>query len=588
MRHLLKSSHQVFSFSKVFQATIISLGVASSAWGQALPPTGQVGRDTLPAVPPRDASPIAAPAPSAGVASVKTAAVSVVVKAFNFKGNASIGTDELQAVVAPSLNQSLDLAGLDRVADAVSRHYRSKGFTVARAYLPAQQSANGVIELAIIEGRYGAVNVKNGSEISDERLRLMLANNLCDTADGKDCAGKVVTDEGLERAVLLIKDLPGTTIAASLKPGQALGTSDLDLDAKLVKRELYSLGFDNFGSPATGTVRLNANAEIYNLSNNGDSIAFGISSTNTTDTKTGSLSYSLPVGYRGQRAGIAFSRNQYRLGGDFKATLSNGISNAISAFTLYPIVRSVNQSVYIRGTAEVRNATNKVDLIQASYKTNANVVRVAINGDLVDNVYGGGYSVYGLTLSQGYIATSDPNDALPTGPKSAGRFGKVSYNLARQQALSGPTTVFASLSGQWANKNLDGSEQTGLGGPGSVRGYGGEAGGSTGAGATIELRHTVPYQIGSGFANVTYAAFLDRGWVQFYETPIVATAANTRSLSSYGLALTLQSQANAATPASASYFLRVMLGFHSMAADQTSAVDPSSRRKFWLQGGYNF
>jgi hemolysin activation/secretion protein len=572
------------------QAALLSLGILSAggAWSQALPPTGQVGRDTLPAVPPREANPIAAPAPNAGSSNANSATVSVVVKAFTFTGNTSISTEELQAVVAPSLNQQLDLAGLDKVADLVSRHYRTKGYTVARAYLPAQQSANGSIELAVIEGRYGAVNLKNGSEVSDERLRLTLVNNLCDTKDGKDCIGKVVTDAGLERAVLLIKDLPGTTIAASLKPGKALGTSDLDLDAKLVKREAYSLGFDNYGTPATGVVRLNANAEINNLSKNGDTIGLGISTTNSFNTKTGSLSYSLPVGYLGQRAGVAFSRSQYVLGAGFSATQSHGTSNALSAFTYYPLIRSVNQTVYIRGTAEVRTAINSVDLIQASFRSNANVLRVAINGDHIDSFYGGGYNVYSLTVSQGYVGTTDANDASATGAHSAGRFGKLAYSIARQQALDGPATIYANINGQYANKNLDGSEQTGLGGPSSTRGYGGEAGGSTGAAATVELRYTNPIQLGSELGNITYAAFFDRGWVQFYETPIVAGATNTRALSSYGLALTLQSQAKAASPTSTSYYLRAMLGLHSMATGQTSAVDPNSRRKFWIQGGYNF
>ncbi|MEY4294734.1 MAG: hypothetical protein RLY82_422, partial [Pseudomonadota bacterium] len=358
--------------------------------------------------------------------------------------------------------------------------------------------------------------------------------------------------------------------------------------AKLVKREAYSLGFDNYGTPATGSIRLNANAEINNLSKNGESIGLGIASTDTLGTKTGSLSYSLPIGYLGQRAGVAFSRSQYVLGAGFSATQSHGTSNALSAFTYYPIIRSVNQTVYIRGTAEVRTAINSVDLIQASFRSNANVVRLAINGDHVDSFYGGGYNVYNLTLSQGYVGTTDPNDSSATGPKSAGRFGKVAYSYARQQALDGPATIYANINGQYANKNLDGSEQTGLGGPNSVRGYGGEAGGSTGAAATIELRYTNPLQIGSDISNITYAAFFDRGWVKFYEVPIVAGAANSRALSGYGLALTLQSQGKVASPASTSYYLRGMLGFHSMAAGQTSSVDPTSRRKFWIQGGYNF
>lgn len=563
------------------QTALLALGLlsAGAVWSQALPPTGFTPE------PRREASPIAAPA-QPRTAPASAAAVTVTVTGFTFTGNVTISSEELQGVVAASVGKKFDLAGLDKVADSVSRHYRTKGYTVARAYLPAQQSANGVIQLAIIEGRYGAANIKNTSKINDERLRLTLANNLCDVRDGKDCVGKTVLDAGLERAVLLIKDLPGVTATASLKPGQALGTSDLDLEVKLTKSTAYSLGYDNYGTPATGVNRINAGADLNNLRNDGDQLSLGVATTTTTDTKTGSATYTMPLGYRGQRMGVAFSRSQYRLGAGFSATQSVGTSNALSAFTSYPIQRSVNQTLYVRAAGEIRSAVNEVRLVGTSFRSNATVFRLGLNGDHVDSTYGGGYNVYGLTLSHGYTGTNDPADA--TGARSAGNFSKISYSFARQQALNGPATLYGNVNGQIASKNLDGSEQTGLGGPGSARGYGGEAGGSTGAGATIELRYTSPIEIGSELSNITYAAFVDRGWVRYYESQITAGAQNSRSLSSYGLTVTLQSQAKVPTPTSSGYYMRAMYGMHSMRADQQSAITPSSKGKFWLQAGYSF
>jgi hemolysin activation/secretion protein len=564
------------------KAALISLGFLSvgGAWSQALPPVGQTPELR------QEASPISAPAqPRAPVANT---AITVKVTGFTFTGNTTINTEELQRVVAASVGQALDLGDLDKVADSVSRHYRSKGYTLAKAYLPAQESANGIIQLAIIEGQYGAINLKNTSDINDERLRLTIANNLCDLADGKDCVGKTALDIGLERAVLLIKELPGVNATASLKPGSAVGTSDLELEIKPAKRTAYSLGFDNYGTPATGVTRLNAGADMNNLRRTGDQLTLGIATTTTANTKTGSAAYSEPLGYRGQRVGLAFARSQYRLGAGFSASQSVGTSNALSAFTSYPIRRSLNQTLYVRGSVEVRSAINEVRLepVESYFRSNANVVRVGLNGDHVDSIYGGGYNAYSLTFSQGYTATNNSADA--TGARSAGRFGKISYSLARQQALNGPMTLYGNINGQMANKNLDGSEQTGLGGPSSARGYGGEVGGSTGSNATIELRYTTPIQIGSELSNITYAAFVDRGWVRYYERQITVGVQNTRALSSYGLTVTLQSQAKVPTPTTWGYYARAMYGWHSMQADQQSGVEPTSRGKFWLQGGVNF
>lgn len=574
---------------KIFPATVIALGVAGFAWGQALPPTGQVGHDTMPSLPSRDKSLIIAPVSNVGGANPNIATASVVVKAFNFMGNSSISTEELQAVVALSLNQELDLAGLGKVADSVSRHYRSKGYAVARAYLPPQTIADGTVKINILEGRFGAVNLNNSSAIRHEHLAQVLSNNLCDISNGKDCVGKLIEDKGLERSILLLKDLPGVAAAASLKPGVFVGTSELDVDVKSARSTTHYVGADNFGSPSTGTTRLNASIDLSNLRNIGDQLSLGIATTTVTQTKTGSANYSFPIGYRGQRVGLAYSRNQFKLGAGFSATQSNGISNAASVFTQYPLVRGINQSLYLRASAEIRGATNNVDSLSVSYKSNANVSRIGISGDNVDGFGGGGYTVYGLTFSQGYIGSNDAADTGPSGAHSAGRFGKVAYNIARQQTISGPLTLYAALNGQQANKNLDGSEQTGLGGPFSVRGYAGESGGSSGANSTLELRYTAPIQLGSSTSSFTSALFVDRGWVQYYQTPIAAGAQNTRALSSYGLTFTLQSQAKTPTSVgAANYFLRVMLGMHSMGADQKSTVEPESKGKVWIQGGITF
>jgi len=576
---------------RVLPAALLAIGVMTSAvelaQAQSLPPAGQLGGGAQ--IPVQEDKPIQAPLPAPRTAA---GTASVVVNSFTFIGNTVISSQELQSTVADSIGKTLDFAALDALTNKVSRYYRSKGYTVARAYLPAQQSAGGAIQIAIIEGRFSKINLSNTSEVSNDRLQQTLIHNLCDTADGKDCNGKLIQDSGLERAILLVKDLPGVTATANLKPGAEVGTSDLDVSTITTKSNVYSLGFDNFGAPSTGTTRLNAGVDLNNLSNNADQLSLGIATTSKTQTKTGSITYSLPIGYYGQRVGASFSRNQYRLGAGFDATQTHGTSNALSVFTTYPVIRSVNSSLYARLSGETRGADNSVDLVNAHFHTNANVIRGGINGDNIDSFGGGGYTTYGLTLSEGYLGLSDyAGDSSASGANTAGRFGKVNYSIARQQALTGPLTLYAALNGQQASKNLDGSEQIGLGGPSSVRGYQGEAGGSTGANGSIELRYTTPVQIQSELANVTYGLFYDRGWVQYYQTVPTATTpgtANSRSLSSVGLTLTLQSQARVPTPTSVGYFLRAMYGQHSMALSQQSVINPSSKSQFWIQGGVTF
>jgi hemolysin activation/secretion protein len=579
-----------FSLRFVKAALALAALQAGFAWSQALPQAGQVNRDAQQVIPAREANPINSNSPLPAPRESLPEAITVQIKGFRFNGNVAISSEELQSLVIDSVNKRLDFAALDRVTDSISRHYRAKGFTVGRAFLPPQQSADGIILINIVEGHFSKVNIKNNSPIKTERLEQTIANNLCSVGNQKDCVGKHVKDEGLERAILIVKDLPGITGTANLKPGNVTGTSELDVEVRETKPRSYSIGFDNYGSPATGTTRLNASADFNNLRNNGDQLSLGFATTTMyNNTKTGSISYSLPIGYEGQRLGVSLARSQYRLGAGFSATRAYGLSNALSVYNSYPIIRSVNRSLYVRGSVEVRGGFNNVDAVGTSYRSSASVARLGISGDHVDGFGGGGYTVYSTTWSGGYVGNSDPTDSSATGAKSAGRFNKLAYSIARQQATVGALTLYSALSGQRGFKNLDGSEQTGLGGPSSTRGYGGEAGGSTGANATVELRYSTPFKIGDEVNNMTYGLFVDRGWVRFYETipsGTSATTANSRALSSYGLTATLQSAAKIPTPTSWGYFLRGMVGFHSM--NEPSTVDATSRRKFWLQGGVNF
>lgn len=559
------------------------------AWSQILPQAGQVNKDAELIVPPREANPVANVPPLPKPRDNLPEGVSILVKGFRFHGNVAIPSEELQSLVAASVNKQLDFGALDTLTDSISRHYRVKGFTVGRAYLPAQQSTDGFIQINIIEGHYSAINLKNTSAIKSERLEQTLANNLCSVGNNKDCVGKLIQDRGLERAVLLLKDLPGITAAVNLKPGHSTGTSELDVEVRATKTNAYTIGFDNYGSPSTGAARINSSADLNSLRHEGDQLSLGLATSTLTATKTGSANYSMPLGYEGLRIGASYARSQYRLGAGFSSTQSHGLSNALSVYSSYPLLRSVNSSAYFRGSAEMRGAVNNVDTVGTSFRTHANVVRLGLSGDHVDGLSGGGYTVYSATLSTGYVGNTDPSDSAATGARSAGRFSKLAYSIARQQAVRGGLTFYSALNAQRASKNLDGSEQTGLGGPTSVRGYGGEAGGSSGANATMELRYSSTLKIGEEINLVTYGLFVDRGWVRFYEvvpSGTAATTANSRALSSYGLTVTLQSQAKIPTPTSWGYFLRGMYGLHSM--KDPSVIDPSSKGKLWVQGGVNF
>jgi hemolysin activation/secretion protein len=52
------------------------------------------------------------------------------------------------------------------MAAKITVHYRRNGYFVAQAYLPEQDIKNGVVTIAVIEGRYGQVTLNNQAPVS--------------------------------------------------------------------------------------------------------------------------------------------------------------------------------------------------------------------------------------------------------------------------------------------------------------------------------------------------------------------------------------------------------------------------------------
>ena len=101
-----------------------------------------------------------------------------------------------------------------------------KGFLLARAYLPKQDVTAGIVEIAVIAGR---IDGKVRIDLKDPyRIRASFLQGMADRAVPGDSPVRM---EQIERAVLLMNDLPGLNSQASLEPGGVPGTTRLVVSA---------------------------------------------------------------------------------------------------------------------------------------------------------------------------------------------------------------------------------------------------------------------------------------------------------------------------------------------------------------------
>ena len=446
---------------------------------------------------PKAVKPEIAPAPKEMKAPT---GLTLTVKQFRFTGNRLLDAGQLAPVVAPYLGRQLDFAELQKAAAAVAARYREDGWVV-RAYLPQQDIDNGVVTIHIIEAVFGGALLEGEPP---SRVKLQTALAFVEEAVRK---GEPLNGDAIDRALLLLDDLPGIAAAGNLKEGRRDGETDLVL--KLADEAAYTgdAGIDDSGSRSTGatrlTLNLNANSPL------GIADLETVSLIHTEGSDYARLGATVPVGTNGWRVGGSTSHLDYRLiSPDFATMNGKGTSETYGLEASYPLLRTRLRNLYLALNADRKNFRNEANgAVTSDYHLDA--FSIALNGNLFDALGGGGANTLGLTLTDGRVDLGgSPNQAGDaTTTVTQGHYSKLRYSLSRQQTLTEKLALYGAVSGQIAGKNLDPAEKFYLGGATGVRAYpASEGGGSEGQMLNLELRARLP-------ENFTLTAFYDWGEV---------------------------------------------------------------------------
>ena len=516
-------------FSKRWRAAAALLLTASGvgnrpALAQTLPNAGsqlqQLQREHPKPLPPQGAGNFEPPPPLTSVGGA-----TVTVHEFRFAGNTLLPQRKLTRAVAGFLNRPLDFNQLQNAAIAVAQAYRNAGWVV-RAYLPQQDVTNGTVTLQIIEATLGKVTVQaQGKRISASRVERMV--------NAAQAPGKPLSADALDRALLLMSDLPGVSANGRLNEGSRQGETDLlveETDRSVVSGYVSA---DNGGERFTGAARVTEQLSLNSLFGIGDRTDAMLLHTRGSDFQ--SLGFSLPVGYSGWRVGVNASHLSYRiLTEDFASLDAHGSSTTGDLSASYPIIRSRMANLYFSVDLANKHFDNDSNGTSTSHY-NVSSASASLYGNRFDSFGGGGENTASLTFEEGLLdLAGSPNEAADFATAdTAGAFQKVSFSLSRLQTLTPRFGLFASVTGQFGDKNLDSSEKFYLGGANGVRAYPvNEGGGTDGGLLNLELRDKLP-------ASFTLTEFFDWGAVLTNkdDTFPQAPRPNTLQLKGAGLSL---------------------------------------------------
>lgn len=524
LTHTLQCQQRVYRRPSrpLWQPGMLTLALLAAAPVQAQTPpdAGRLLQQQTPALERPASSPrFELLAPPAGIASPGGARVRL--QGVRISGNSLFSEAELLVVLGEVMGQSYDLAGLQQLAGRINAHYSAAGYPFARALIPAQRMSDGVLQLQVVEGRYGQVSAQGEGRLGDQARDFLAALQ----------PGTLIESSSLERATLILDDQPGIKTTPIIRPGQTLGSGDLQV--QLEREPLLSgeVGLDNHGNRYSGEHRGFFNLRAGSPFMLGDQIS--LRSLYTEENMWyGNLDYSLPLGGSGLRARVGYAHTYYELGKQFANLDARGTAKVSSAGLSYPLLRSQQANLSLAAAYQHKRLRDEYRATDTRQDKSSHSLPISLQFDLRDGLGAGGITFGSLAWTPGELHLDrDLRAADRLSARSEGHFDKFNLDLARLQTLPGGFTLYGRFSAQLAGENLDSSEDFGLGGPNGVRAYPvGEGYGDEGWLTQLELRHTI-----GAFSPFV---FHDSGRVRLAHRPWQA-GDNHRSLSGAGFGVRL-------------------------------------------------
>lgn len=483
----------------------------------------------------------------------------IKVNGIRITGQKLYSEDKLFPLVSDAVGKELTLGEIEALAGRLSKYFHEAGYLVAKAYIPAQDIKDGVVEIAVVVGQYGRIDIRNHSKLTEGAVTGLLSSLK---------SGDYIRNDILERALLLLNDTSGISAKATLAPGIARGTSDIIVEVSDTSKMGGQIYTDNYGNRFTGQTRAGLSMNINNLSNIGDAVNIGGIYTGS-HMNDYNLSYVLPTGSQGAKLGVSYSRMHYLLGEDFASLNASGIASTTSIYETYAFTRSRSFNLNGRIGYDKKQLQDRIDAAGMVSEKKAGVWNIGLNGDSRDSFGGGGVTIFVLTHSRGHLdmrsADAQVNDAQA---QTAGSYNKTNLSVIRAQSINNRLNFYLQFIGQVASKNLESSEKLFIGGAKAIRAYPqGEAPGDEGYILTGEFCWNLPTP------SFQLAAFIDNGRVTLNKNPWDEFT-NRRTLTGAGIGLIWNRQGN--------YSLRCDYAWKITSDQATSDTDKNGR--FWLQG----
>ncbi len=402
------------------------------------------------------------------------------VRLIQIQGNTIFSDDTLAPIVDVGEGLDMTLGILNLYSQEVRAYYLSRGYFLAKAFVPRQEIVDGVVKIVVEEGKVGNIKVIGNETIPSEDILKRFKTFASE---------RVPNEKTLESVLLELNDIAGVQAKSLVKPGKTPGTSDIEIVIKEPLPYTFALDGDNFGSEFTGRNRFGVTATAGNVLRLADKLSLrGVES--DEDQKTFQASYSIPVNDSGGAFGFSYIYSEQTLGLDLAALNAGGETNIGSLELVQPLYRSRKGIVKARAGFDYRKFKNFVQN-QTSSEDELVGGFLGVSGNYKDEFQG--HSYFDISVHRGFNETNE-NRALASRVRGEGDVTIGSYSFSRTQNAGFWDSYFVLKSlGQIASARALAPDLFYLGGFSSIRGYPlADQSGDQGFAGTLEYIVPVP------------------------------------------------------------------------------------------------
>lgn len=358
-----------------------------------------------------------------------------------------LSAEALRQVAADYVGREVAIDDLFAVVERINALYREQGVIAAKAVLPPQRIAGGRVQVRLVEGEVGTVSISGNADTRAEFVTRGIR--------GLE-PGNVVRLEGLESELFFFSSVNDIDLRAVLKPGQAFGTTDYELQVIEPRRFENTVFIDNAGRDDVGLYRLGFSHVNRSLFGYRDDLSLGGHIAEGTRALYGA--YNFPLNSRGTRLGVSVDYSAIDIvDGALEPLDVTGESVNAGLFLTRPIV--VQRDRVVNGFAGYSFKESSTDFDGVTlFETSVRSVTVGV--DVQRNGF-----------DSSWFARLNATGAPDTWGNTKSFF-RVNADYSRMTLLQDSQVLLLRARAQWSPDDLlPSSEQFQIGGMSSVRGY---------------------------------------------------------------------------------------------------------------------